>query len=1027
MTIPIRLEAETMTLDGYRLESHSLASSGRVLSLIKGASNERGAAYQSFSGASGRYEVYVSYFDENDGQAQLQLKLGDSFSTSWVLNQNLGNGGISNASRVRRYVGTVDLTTGSRVEIIGQEDAGESARVDYIEFVPTTQTSTPTPTPAPNPTPAPTPSPVPVPPPINAGVLSFSAPTFSVNESGVAIAAVTITRTGGSDGAVTATAIPTNGTATAPGDFSNTAIGVSFGAGDTAPKTISIPIVNDSLVEGNETLNLSLSNPTGGATLGSQSAAVLSIVDNDQATSVDPRLFLNRTRINEIKTAIAIPNSHHQLAFNAIKARVDPNDWRVYDENASDSNWNYARSWLAREASLMYLLTDDSRYAQIAYDNLFAIANNPDPDNRTLTGNSGLSRAMIGMGFAIAYDWAATGWTASQRDWVRSQLTRGLDAWTSFSHANVASPWGSNWVAVTRGAELVMMLAARQETTRASRFTTIKNNLRDHIRTAYGTTGVTQEGNGYLAYGGGFLVPAVYALRDIGDTSLDADFNSKEFWKLATYASTYSATQSSLQFGVGGVQFDNEGWTSLLLNSVPSHQLPYYRFAYDYHRGIQNQAAPAQKFDPRRAGTTWSLIYYPTTGVALDPDPAFAPTLVDDDKGAYFFRNRWQDSDDTLVSFMGDFEWHTKGWDQTEAFNLGLIANGDRFIAGPYKETSAQYFSTLLVDGKNEGSSSGNTGSREFFEASDRGGYAIVNGGRTYSGLGITSAKRHLLVDFADDGSSILSTLDRIQDESSHTYTWQINVGESLTNGGISISRGNEGGLPTFLLRSADGDYVKGWVLHPSNATVTAADPLQILTTGANADIWVTMLVGRGTPQTGLVAGRGMASVLTVNNNQIRYDAATNRIQTEAIAPISGTTSNDTLTGTAGVNLIEGSAGSDTLTGMGSHDIFLYRSATHGSDIITDFNSGDRFYILATGFGGGLEAGVALSTSAAATGSFVSSANPVALGTAANFLYNTSTGILSFDRDGTGTSGAVAIARLQGAPTLTTNQISIVA
>ena len=58
---------------------------------------------------------------------------------------------------------------------------------------------------------------------------------------------------------------------------------VSFANGDTAPKTVSIPIIDDTTVEANETVNLALTAPTGGATLGSPSTAVLTITDNDVA------------------------------------------------------------------------------------------------------------------------------------------------------------------------------------------------------------------------------------------------------------------------------------------------------------------------------------------------------------------------------------------------------------------------------------------------------------------------------------------------------------------------------------------------------------------------------------------------------------------------------------------------------------------------------------------------------------------------------------------------------------------------
>lgn len=120
----------------------------------------------------------------------------------------------------------------------------------------------------------------------NPGILNFSNPEFRVNENGEAIVAVTVTRSGGSDGEVSATITLSNGTATAPDDYDNTPITFTFAAGDTTSKIIEIPIVDDFIDEPDETINLTLSSPIGGATFGSQTTASLVIVDND-TTSVE--------------------------------------------------------------------------------------------------------------------------------------------------------------------------------------------------------------------------------------------------------------------------------------------------------------------------------------------------------------------------------------------------------------------------------------------------------------------------------------------------------------------------------------------------------------------------------------------------------------------------------------------------------------------------------------------------------------------------------------------------------------------
>jgi V8-like Glu-specific endopeptidase len=110
------------------------------------------------------------------------------------------------------------------------------------------------------------------------GTLQFSGATFSVGESAGG-AVVTITRTGGSAGVLAASVVPANGTAAAGNDFAGATLGVAFSNGDTAPKTVTIPILSDTIVEGNETVNLALT----GSAIGSPATAMLTIVDDDTA------------------------------------------------------------------------------------------------------------------------------------------------------------------------------------------------------------------------------------------------------------------------------------------------------------------------------------------------------------------------------------------------------------------------------------------------------------------------------------------------------------------------------------------------------------------------------------------------------------------------------------------------------------------------------------------------------------------------------------------------------------------------
>ena len=118
---------------------------------------------------------------------------------------------------------------------------------------------------------------------IAATMLQFSAPTYSVVETG-GNAVITVTRAGSMFGPnlapLTIDYATSAGTAIPGQDYTEKSGTLEFNQGD-ASKTFTVP-VNDNTVDNSpKTVNLTLTNPGGGAFLGVRDVAVLTIGDND--------------------------------------------------------------------------------------------------------------------------------------------------------------------------------------------------------------------------------------------------------------------------------------------------------------------------------------------------------------------------------------------------------------------------------------------------------------------------------------------------------------------------------------------------------------------------------------------------------------------------------------------------------------------------------------------------------------------------------------------------------------------------
>ena len=212
-----------------------------------------------------------------------------------------------------------------------------------------------------------------------------------------------------------------------------------------------------------------------------------------------------------------------------------------------------------------------------------------------------------------------------------------------------------------------------------------------------------------------------------------------------------------------------------------------------------------------------------------------------------------------------------------------------------------------------------------------------------------------------------------------------------------------EGGAGDDTLRGGNGDD-----------TIIGGEGNDILEEKINRDITVSndRLFARGTDSFSEIE---IVAVATGHHDNL-IDAST---VTDLRVNIQGLNGSDTLIGGSQNDTLIGGNGADLLTGGDGADDFVYQSFQQRNDTITDFQAEQDRILISAAFGGGLTPG------SLDVGQFT-------LGSAATdsgdrFIYNTSNGQLFFDRDGTGDAGKVRIATLEGNPSLTAEDIEIIA
>ncbi|MEL6322527.1 MAG: hypothetical protein AAFQ57_18070, partial [Cyanobacteria bacterium J06626_14] len=89
-----------------------------------------------FSGDTGYYDIVVGYYDENDGIAEIIVKVGSSELDRWFADENFGTSSADTNSLTTRTVAQgVQISSLDLIELTAISDNGDRGNLDYIQFI----------------------------------------------------------------------------------------------------------------------------------------------------------------------------------------------------------------------------------------------------------------------------------------------------------------------------------------------------------------------------------------------------------------------------------------------------------------------------------------------------------------------------------------------------------------------------------------------------------------------------------------------------------------------------------------------------------------------------------------------------------------------------------------------------------------------------------------------------------------------------------------------------------------------------
>ena len=271
-------------------------------------------------------------------------------------------------------------------------------------------------------------------------------------------------------------------------------------------------------------------------------------------------------------------------------------------------------------------------------------------------------------------------------------------------------------------------------------------------------------------------------------------------------------------YGLGGIKTDwsddnahlgGEGIYGLAFALAPDSLQPGLVHAYDRLQGSRSPHGP--RWDGVRAGTFWSILYYPRHLPAQDPREIWDWHRAADDSGGlgvFTFRDGYEDADDILVQFKAKLRNLTQSHDGPDGLGFRIIALGAPFVIGGGRDSALGERNQATVYPSHPNSdvaTNGNTGTLAGTPLlkPDGGGHVIASMGT--NNVGTTAHKRWFVTDFEASVTGAAATVV-VADTTSNGAYWQLPtfIGNSIQIDGS-----------TFTLTGANGASLKGTILHP--------------------------------------------------------------------------------------------------------------------------------------------------------------------------------------------------------------------